>query len=383
MIKKVFSVFAVSAIIVSSLSLAGCSSSSKIDETKLTGKYDKSLSGTTLNVYNWGEYISDGAEGSINVEREFERLTGINVSYTTYDSNESMYSILKSGSVSYDIIIPSDYMIQRLASENMLKKIDTSKLSNYGNVDPRYKGMYYDKNNEYSVPYNVGMVGLVYNSTMVEGTPDSWGILFDEKYSGKLLTFNNPRDAFGIAQMYLGKDVNSTDKKDWDEVAELLSKQKKLLKKFVMDDVFSLMQTGETAVAPYYAGDCVTMLENNSELRFFYPKEGTNIFVDAVCIPSSAQNVEAAMMFIDFLLEPQIALANAQYINYASPNLTVSGNKEYLDSLTVELDDGTEFNYSSMLYPSESEMPKTQYFYDLDVDTRSYYESLWNRILAE
>ena len=145
MIKKVFSVFAVSAIIVSSLSLAGCSSSSKIDETKLTGKYDKSLSGTTLNVYNWGEYISDGAEGSINVEREFERLTGINVSYTTYDSNESMYSILKSGSVSYDIIIPSDYMIQRLASENMLKKIDTSKLANYGNIDPRYKGMYYDK----------------------------------------------------------------------------------------------------------------------------------------------------------------------------------------------------------------------------------------------
>ena len=383
MIKKVFSVFAVSAIIVSSLSLAGCSSSSNIDETKLTGKYDKSLSGTTLNVYNWGEYISDGAEGSINVEREFERLTGINVSYTTYDSNESMYSILKSGSVSYDIIIPSDYMIQRLASENMLKKIDASKLANYGNIDPRYKGMYYDENNEYSVPYNVGMVGLVYNSTMVEGTPDSWGILFDEKYSGKLLTFNNPRDAFGIAQMYLGKDVNSTDKKDWDEAAELLSKQKKLLKKFVMDDVFSLMQTGETAVAPYYAGDCVTMLENNSELRFFYPKEGTNIFVDAVCIPSSAQNVEAAMMFIDFLLEPQIALANAQYINYASPNLTVSGNKEYLDSLTVELDDGTEFNYSSMLYPSESEMPKTQYFYDLDVDTRSYYESLWNSILAE
>ena len=158
---------------------------------------------------------------------------------------------------------------------------------------------------------------------------------------------------------------------------------KKLLKKFVMDDVFSLMQTGETAVAPYYAGDCVTMLENNSELRFFYPKEGTNIFVDAVCIPSSAQNVEAAMMFIDLLLETQIALANAQYINYASPNLTVSGNKEYLDGLTVELDDGTEFNYSSMLYPSESEMPKTQYFYDLDVDTRSYYESLWNRILAE
>ncbi len=381
--KKLTAFITAATMLAACLSLSGCSSTSKLDTSKLTGKYDRSLEGTTLNVYNWGEYISDGGEGSINVEREFEKLTGIKVSYTTYDSNESMYSILKSGSVSYDIVIPSDYMIQRLISENMLMKLDTSRLANYGYIDGRYKGMYYDESDEYSVPYNVGMVGLIYNSSMIEGSPDSWSLLFDERYSGKLLTFNNPRDAFGIAQMYLGQDVNSTARSDWDSSAQLVSSQKKLLKKFVMDDVFSLMQTGEAAVAPYYAGDCVTMIENNSELRFFYPKEGTNIFVDSMCIPSSAQNVEAAMMFIDFMLEPQIALANAQYINYASPNTSVSENRAYLDSLTIELDDGTEFNYASMLYPSETELPKTQYFHDLDIETRSYYETLWNRILAE
>ncbi len=381
--KKIISLVLVIALAISLFILSGCGSDeSLIDVTALTGKYDKSLAGTTLNVYNWGEYISNGDEGSVHVEEEFEKLTGINVNYTTYDSNESMYSILKSGSVSYDLIIPSDYMIQRLISENLVQKIDVSKLSNYSNIDPKYKGLYYDAKNEYSVPYNVGMVGVVYNSAEIEGNPDSWSILFDKKYSGKLLTFNNPRDALGLAQFYLGIDVNTTNKSDWDSAADLVKSQQPLLKKFVMDDVFGLMETGEAFASPYYAGDCITMIENNPDLKFYYPKEGTNIFVDAACIPTSAQNTKAAMMFIDFLLEEQIAMANAEYINYASPNLKVSSNQEYLDSLVIDLSDGTEFNYASILYPNETEMPKVQYFYDPDVETRTYYENLWNSILS-
>lgn len=381
--KKVFSVILSIVLMLSMLTLCGCGGSeSRIDASLLTGKYDQSLAGTTLNVYNWGEYISNGDEGSVHVVEEFEKLTGIDVNYTTYDSNESMYSIIKSGSVSYDLIIPSDYMIQRLISENLVQKIDVTKLSNYSNVDSKYKGLYYDANNEYSVPYNVGMVGVVYNSAEISETPDSWSLLFDKKYSGKLLTFNNPRDAFALAQFYLGIDVNTNNKADWDSAAELVKEQKPLLKKFVMDDVFSLMETGETFAAPYYAGDCITMMSNNSDLKFYYPKEGTNIFVDAACVPTSAQNVDAAMLFIDFLLEEQIGRANAEYINYASPNTKVINNQDYLDGLVIELDDGTEFNYSSILYPSEAEMPKVQYYYDPDVETRSYYETLWNSILS-
>lgn len=360
----------------------GCSSDSMIDVNALLGTYTKDLAGTTLNVYNWGEYISDGEDGALNIVKEFENLTGIDVSYTTYDSNESMYSIMRSGSVSYDIIIPSDYMIARMKTEGLLKKIDVSKLKNYNLIDDRYKGMYYDENDEYSVPYNVGLVGIIYNQTMVEEAPDSWSCMFDERYKGQLLTFNNPRDAFMISQMYQGISLNTTDLKEWDKSAELLMKQKDLLKMYVMDKVFDMMETGEAAIAPYYAGDFVTMLESNSDLRFAYPKEGTNIFVDAVCIPECAENVEAAMMFIDFLLEPQIAMANADYISYASPNTAVSKNEEYLSTLTVELDDGTEFDYSRIIYPEEKDMPYCEYYYDMDETTRAYYESLWNKIVS-
>ena len=331
----------------------------------LRAEYTKEFAGTTLNVYNWGEYISDGSDESIDTIKEFERITGIKVNYSTFDSNETMYSQIKNGGVSYDIIIPSDYMIERLINEDMLLKLDTKKITNLDLIDPKYKGLYFDPKDEYTAAYCVGMVGLIYNTKKVKEAPDSWYVLWDKKYKDDILMFNNPRDAFAIAQFMLGQDLNSTNKSDWDKAASLLKKQKKYLQSYVMDEVYGKMETGEAALAPYYAGDFLTMYENNEDLGFVYPKEGTNIFVDSICIPKNTQNYEAAIMFINFLLEPDIALANAEYIGYASPNTAVVNNPEYY------------YYGNEILYPAEENTPKTQYFHDIDKDIRNYYENLW------
>ncbi len=332
-------------------------------------EYTREYEGTTLNVFNWGVYISDGSEGSFDVNRAFEELTGIKVNYMNYESNEAMYAKLKSGAVSYDIVIPSDYMIERLVNENMLQKLDFAKLTNYDLIDEKYKNLFFDPNNEYSVPYSVGLVGMIYNTTMVEGTPDSWSLMWDSKYADNILTFNNPRDAFAISQFLLGIDLNTTDKAEWDAAAAKLKEQNAVLQARVMDEVFNKMEAGNAAIAPYYAGDFLTMQENNEDLAFVYPKEGTNIFVDSVCVPSNAQNYNAAMMYINFLMEPEVALANAEYICYASPNTAVVENPDY------------SFYQDEILYPSEEALPKTEYFHDIDVEIRSYYEKLWEEIL--
>ncbi|MEE1054675.1 MAG: ABC transporter substrate-binding protein, partial [Acutalibacteraceae bacterium] len=316
-------------------------------------------------VYNWGEYISDGADGAIDVNREIEKLTGIKVNYLTFESNETMYSQVKNGGVNYDIIIPSDYMIQRLLSENMLAEIDTSKLSNYDLIDEQYKNVYFDPNNEYTVPYNVGMVGIIYNSSVIKDIEHSWKVLWDKKYKDMALNFNNPRDAFMTAQMILGFDLNSANKSDWDKAAELLKEGKPNLQAYVMDEVYGKMETGEAAIAPYYAGDYLTMAETNPDLKFFYPQEGTNIFIDSVCILKNAQNYDAALMYINFLLEPDIATANAEYIGYASPNTAVIDNENYY------------YYGNEILYPKKENMPKVQYYHDIDDEIRSYYETLW------
>ncbi len=366
--KKYISIFLAIVMMFSCLVLSSCGS--KNDEVKnLEGTYSREYEGTTINVFNWGEYISDGSEGSLDVNAAFEKLTGIEVNYSNYESNEAMYSKLKSEAVSYDIIIPSDYMIERLKNENMLKKIDVSKLSNYKYIADDYKGLYFDENEEYSVPYNVGMVGLIYNSTMVEEAPTSWNAMWDERYKDNILTFNNPRDAFAISQFLLGIDLNTTDKAEWDRAAEKLKEQNAVLQGRVMDQVFNKMQGGNAAIAPYYAGDFLTMKDINEDLEFVYPEEGTNIFVDSMCIPSNAKNYEAAMMYINFMLEPEVALANAEYICYASPNTAVINNDDY------------SLKGNEILYPADDKKPKTQYFHDLDPEIRSYYEKLWEEIL--
>lgn len=336
----------------------------------LKGTYNRDLAGTDLNVYNWGEYISDGYEGTLDVNAEFEKITGIHVNYSNYDSNESMYSKLSGGGIAYDIIIPSDYMIARMINEDLLLKIDPTKLSNYQYIDSSYKNTYYDPNNEYSVPFSVGMVGLIYDKTVVSAEDAaSWNVLWSEKYKPYgILNFNNPRDAFATAQFLLGLDVNSTQKSNLNLAAEKLKEQKKVLQSYVMDEVFDKMEAGEATIAPYYAGDYLTMLENNKNLAFAYPKEGTNIFIDSVCIPKTAQNYEAALLYMNFLMEPEVACANAEYIGYASPNTQVVNNPDYC------------YYQNKILYPAESEKPKTSYFHDLSNELKKEMDRLWEQV---
>ncbi len=361
--KKIISLLI--AVILPLILLSGCEIGYSYKDIELRGTYTRDLEGTTLTVYNWGEYISDGMDDTIDVNREFERLTGIKVTYMTFESNETMYSQVKNGGVNYDIVIPSDYMIARLINEGMLAKVDTSALSNYDLIDEQYKGVYFDPDNCYSVPYNVGMVGIIYNSAHIDEIEHSWGVLWDKKYKDMALNFNNPRDAFMTAQILLGQDLNSTNKADWKSAAKLLKKGKANLQSYVMDEIYGKMETGEASVAPYYAGDYLTMYENNEDLAFFYPEEGTNIFVDSACILKNAENYEGAMLYLNFLLEPSIATANAEYIGYASPNTAVINNPDYY------------YYQNEILYPAEEDMPKVQYYHDVDKEIRMLYETLW------
>ena len=326
------------------------------------------LKGTTINVYNWGEYISDGSEGTIDVNAEFEKEYGIKVNYTNFDSNENMYNKLKSGGANYDVIIPSEYMIAKLISEDMLAELDFTNIPNYKYILPKYKCLYYDPDEKYTVPYTVGMVGLIYNTTMVKEPVDSWGIMWDEQYKGKILMFNNPRDAFCIAQCYLKQDVNNTDTKDWDAALDLLKKQNPLVSSYVMDEVYNKMEKGEAAIAAYYAGDYLTMYDTNPDLAFCYPKEGVNYFVDSMCVPKNAENKEAAELYINFMCREDIAVANANYICYATPHALVLESDEY------------ELKGNEILYPDESQMPKTQIFENLDYETQQYMTMLWNEL---
>lgn len=325
------------------------------------------LQGTTVNVYNWGEYISDGGEGSMDVVSEFERLTGATVNYTNFESNENMYSKLVGGGVSYDVIVPSDYMIDRLIDEDLLLPLDYDNIPNMKYIDPQYQNLFFDPDQKYSVCYNVGTTVLIYNKTMVDEEPDSWSVLWDEQYKDKILMFNNSRDSFAIAQAYLGKDFNSTTEQDWVECAQLLAEQKdKVNPVYVMDEVFNLMESGEYAFAVYYAGDYLLMVENNEDLGYCFPKEGVNAFFDAFCIPTCSKNKAGGEAFINFMHEPQVAYENCEYIYYRSPNITVEGNED------------SSLYGSEVIYPKEE--LNTQYFKNLPQNIIELQNNLWTQV---
>lgn len=325
------------------------------------------LQGTTVNVYNWGEYISDGEEGSMDVVSEFESLTGAKVNYTNFESNENMYSKLAGGGVSYDVIAPSDYMIERLLSEDMLLELDYSNIPNIKLISEEFQHLSVDPEQKYTVCFNVGTTVLIYNKTLVDKEPDSWDVLWDEQYRGKVLMFNNPRDAFAIAQARLSQDYNTIHENDWIKAAELLAEQRDLVSPiYVMDEVFNLMESGEYAFATYYAGDYLLMLENNADLGYCFPKEGVNEFYDAFCVPKCSQNKKGAEAFINFMHEPQVAFENCEYIFYRSPNITVENNEE--SSLYDE----------EVIYPDEE--LRTQYFENLPQNIIELENKLWTQV---
>lgn len=340
---------------------------------------------TTLYVYNWGEYISDGSEGSLDVNAAFEDYCRetlgreVRVNYSTYASNEDLYAKLSSGAVSYDVVIPSDYMIARLAAEGLLAELHpVEKVENYAYVDDQFKGLYYDPDQIWSVPYTYGTVGVIYNTAMVdEEDVGSWDLLWNEKYKGNILQFNNPRDGFGTAQYFQGTSVNSEDPATWEAALELLRKQKEVVQGYVMDEIFNKMKGGSAAIAPYYAGDFFTMYADNEDLGFFYPKEATNVFVDAMCIPSSTRNYDLAVEYINFMLSEEIAIENAEYICYASPDRLVFENEDYIDYMNEEV------HPEAMEILYDFDMTNMEFYHDLPDETRDLMNSLWEDLKIE
>ena len=325
--------------------------------------------GVTINVYNWGEYISNGTEDSLNVNAEFTKRTGIRVNYTTFEDNESLYSKLVGGGASYDVIFPSDYMISKMVQEKMVQKLDFSNIPNYKYIDTMYRGTSYDPKNEYSVPYTWGVVGVFYNKKYVKEPVDSWKILWNQKYSGKILMFDNPRDAFGIAQKILGYSYNSANEEEWRNSARLLEQQKPLVQAYVMDQIFDKMASGEAWLAPYYAGDAATLVDSNPDIGFAIPtKEGTNFFLDAMCVPTSARHKKEAEAYINFLCDPEIAAANMEYVGYSTPETEA---KKLLPQ---------EVQENPIVYPPESILKKAETFVTLPEDTGLLEDSLWAQV---
>ena len=325
----------------------------------------------TLNVYNWGQYMADGSDDSMEIIKEFEaRYPHIKVNYSTYDSNEMMYTKLSNGGITVDVIIPSDYMIARLIEEDMLLEIDYDNIPNYRYIDESFRNTDYDPENKYSVPYTWGTVGILYNTKYVdEADVTGWELLWNEEYAGKILMFGNSRDAFGIAQYSLGYDVNTTDKAELQECAKLLKKQKPILQQYVMDEIFATMQNEEAWIAAYYAGDCLTMMEANEDLAFYLPEDqGFNLFIDAMCIPTCCQEKEAAELFINFLCEPEIAGANMDWVGYSTP---ISAAKEYLDPETVA---------DPVSYPDSDVLANGSSYAYLPEEITQYVESLFMEV---
>jgi len=346
---------------------------------------------TTLYVYNWGEYISDGSDESLDTNKEFEKYyyekTGkrVVVNYSTFSSNESMYAKIESGSASYDVIIPSDYMIERMVKEEMLAPLDISKIPNYQYIDEKFKGdnVYYegDDDNIYSIPYFYGMIGILYNTSIVseeDAALESWSLMWNENYTRDILQFNNSRDAFGTALYWLGYDVNEATEEQWMEARDLLIKQKTLVQGYVMDEIFNKMSSGSAAIAAYYAGDFMSMYEDNSDLAFYYPKEGTNSYVDAMCIPKDSKNYELAHEYINFMCEEEIAVANAEYTYYASPLTTVVNNEDYISTMSEVHPDAME-----ILYGEKASSVPSQAYLNLSAEKLVLLNNLWEELKVE
>ena len=331
----------------------------------------KSEDVTVINVYNWGQYISEGDDGSIDVIAEFEKkYPNIKVQYSTYDSNETMYAKLKNGGITVDVVFPSDYMIGRMRQEGMLLELNYDNIPNAQYIDDAYRGLAFDPENKFSVPYTWGTVGIIYNSKYVkEEDVTGWELLWNPSYAGKILMFDNSRDAFGIAQYMLGYSVNSTDSAELQACADKLAEQKPVVQQYVMDQIFDAMENEEAWIAPYYAGDYLTMVEENPDLAFYRPTtQGYNMFIDALCIPTCCQEKEAAEAFINFLCSPEISSANMEFLGYSVPSTAA---KELMDP---------EVAGSEVAYPDADTLTTGTSFNYLPEETSRYMESLFMEV---
>lgn len=363
-----------------SLFLTGCSvrkddpnSASSNNTAENTGSSDSSGK-RVVNVCSWGEYIDE------DLIYQFEEETGIKVNYQTSESNETLYSLLKTGAGDYDVIVPSDYMIARLIEEDMLAELDYSNIPNYELIGDQYKNLSFDPENKYTVPYSWGTLGIIYNTTMVDEPITSWDAMFDEKYAGNVLMIRNSRDALAAALLDLGYSINTTDEAQIREAYQLLAdaKSKGVYQSFVMDEVFQKMEGGNAAIAMYYAGDYLTMLENNPDLAYVVPEEGSNWFVDAMCVLKNAQHKEEAEAWINFIASTNSSLANMDYIWYASPNTEALDEypayyeETYGEPLDMDL-------YEIMAAPQET-LDRCEVYENLPANILTLYNDLWTEL---
>lgn len=321
--------------------------------------------GVTINVYNWGEYIDQ------SVLDVFTERTGINVNYTTYASNEEMYSKIVSGAASYDVIIPSDYMIAKMIEEDLLAELDFSNIPNYSLIGEDYKNLAYDPEEKYSVPYTWGTVVIVYNTKFVDEADvadESINLLWNEKYADKILMFDNPRDAFALAHNKLGHSLNTTVREHWDQAAEELIRQKPIVQAYVMDQIFDKMISEEAYIAAYYAGDAITMMEENENLAAYVPVEGANLFFDSMCVLKSSRHKKEAEAFINFMCDSEIAVANAEEVCYAIPQM------EAFSMLDEETQNDT------MVYPPQEVKERCEVFVNLPPEVLQWQSELWVKL---
>ena len=352
------------------LTMAGCSGKGKESSWDWESEPKAESTGVTLNVYNWGEYIDDE---DVRINDAFTHLTGIKVNYKNFTDNESMYALLSSGAADYDVIFPSDYMVGKMIRENMLAKINFENVPNFQYIDNSLKNPIYDPTGEYSVPYTWGTVGIFYNKKYVEEADleAGWGLLWNEKYKDKIFMFDNPRDAFGIALVKLGYSMNSEKPEEWNAAYEELVKQKPLVQAYVMDQVYDKMINEEGWIAPYYSGDGIIMMdedEGNPDIDYFVPKEGTNRFVDAMCILASTKHQSEAEAYVNFLCRTVVAKANAEYIGYSTPQTEA---RKLLDPSVGE---------NPNFYPPEDVLKNTEVFVTLPDSINELQDSLWIKL---
>lgn len=317
----------------------------------------------TLYVYNWGDYIDE------SLIAEFEAETKMKVVYDTYATNEDMYVKMKSGGSTYDVIFPSDYMLTRMLEEDMLAKLDLLKIPNAQHIEERFRGLDYDPDNAYSVPYTWGTVGILYNTTMVDEVVDSWDILWDPKYAKEILMLDSQRDSIAVALLKLGYSINTLDPHELEEAGELLKEQKPLVLAYVVDEGQDKMIAGEAALAVVWSGEATNARMENPDLAFAIPKEGTNVWFDVMAVPKDAKNKDGAMRFINFMNDPEIALKNAEYTGYATPN------KAARDMLPREVTEDRS------IYPEEEDLVDAEIFVNLG-QTLSIYDRIWTEVKA-
>lgn len=352
--KRLLVMLVLLAVIISAMPMSGCSSNKVV-----------------INVFNWGEYMDE------TLIDQFEKETGIGVNYKLYETNEALLSKMEAGGSSYDVVFPSDYAISEMIKRDMLLPIDFNNVPNYKYVDERCKGREYDPENKYSVPYFWGTVGILYNKEMVDDPVDSWDILWNEKYAGKILMKKDVRDTMGVALKKLGFSVNSTNDSELQQAKQLLLDQKPLVNGYYGDQIKDMISNGDAALGVTYSGDFMDLYWDES-VDFSYvgyaiPKEGTNLWFDAMVIPKSCRYKKEAEMFINFMMDPEVAFQNSNEVGYTSPNT---------EAIKMMREEDPEVFELAAYWPNDDVVNKGEVYIDLG-DYKTIYNDIFTQIRVE